>query len=109
VYPFGFKQLLSVHGRCFFPAQDGDVLASLNELPWLKGMNVVCLRKGLKKIGHFLGGSPHKRRNIMPAESCVCLLNDIKEIEVDLSEDKPHLDVAMPYSSSGAQTTVGII
>jgi hypothetical protein len=36
-------------------------------------------------------------------------LNDIKEIEVDSSEDKPHLDVAMPYSSSGAQTTVGII
>jgi hypothetical protein len=83
----------------FCPAQHGDVLASLNEFPWLKGMNVVCLRKGLKKIGHLLGGSApsgvrqsrrsdtlpidfvsdqlHKGRNIMSAESCVGLLNNI--------------------------------
>jgi hypothetical protein len=43
--PFRFKQLLSIYGRRFFPAQDGDVLTSLYEFPWLKGMDVVCLGK----------------------------------------------------------------
>src|SRR5580704_1868947 len=100
VDPFGFKQLLSIHGRCFFPAQYGDVLASLDELPWLKGVDIVCLRKRLKKFGHLLRGSPssgvrqsrwsdtlpidfvsdqvHEGRNITPGESRISFLNDIK-------------------------------
>jgi hypothetical protein len=100
VDPFRFKQLFGIQGRCFFPAEDGDVLASLDELPWLKGMNFVCLRKRRKKIGHFVGSSPlpgvwqslrgnafpidfvsdqlKQARDITPPESCVSLLNDIK-------------------------------
>jgi hypothetical protein len=98
--PFRFKQLLSIYGRCFLPAQDGDVLTSLNEFPWLKGMDVVCLWKCLKKVCYVPGSSPlagvwqslwgnalpidfvsdqfQKARNITATKGRVSLLNNIE-------------------------------
>jgi hypothetical protein len=42
----------------FSPAQHRDVLTRLDELQWLKGMDVVCLAKDLEKFGHLSEGSP---------------------------------------------------
>jgi hypothetical protein len=54
VDPFDLKGPLNPHRRRFFPAQHGDVLACLDELPRLEGTNAIGPRGVRKKVSYLL-------------------------------------------------------